>query len=583
MAKETGSAGRGASPAVFLYPVIGILAVGNVVFALLWLLNPIASGPSGERGGRRIEVTAGRRVLRIGEGVSVEGPRSGYETRLSGEQFDELVKTLAKLTSATRTGEQAAEFFRGEAGREARPAVTLSFPRRGLGAETLEVYAIDTRRQAVYCRLGSTGEPLAIKLDIYQKIASELAGLAGGAVGSLAVPYYTPLDEAFRAQLQKLQAPLVVTTVSPDPRQYLLQTLSNPLAGLGGVRLEQPDRSTLMISVRLPDDEAMTRSLADAMAAACDKVKVQHLDFASQTAAVQEFARSIKRTVNDIEDAIVLQYGGRVRLIRNTELLAREEAGPLAVAAALRFEGEKVLARALDDLLAERGLVYFAEGHGERRIADRAKEGLSQAVEQLNARGFRVAPLDLATARALPSDCQVLALAGPRKPLAAEAEKAIAAYLDGGGRLAVFLDPPDGIVPLADTLKRFGLTVPEPRKVVEARGLNPPVAIELELNAKLDFVAKWTREATVLFTAAEVAVAPPAEGADYEVLRVARPAEAEEGSKAPCLLAAVRPRAGKKGPKILVFGDVDAFSNQLVRQVPSNAQLLMDALGWLAE
>ena len=41
--------------------------------------------------------------------------------------------------------------------------------------------------------------------------------------------------------------------------------------------------------------------------------------------------------------------------------------------------------------------------------------------------------------------------------------------------------------------------------------------------------------------------------------------------------------AGGKGPKLLVFGDVDAFSNQLVRQVDSNAKLLADALSWLAE
>jgi len=87
----------------------------------------------------------------------------------------------------------------------------------------------------------------------------------------------------------------------------------------------------------------------------------------------------------------------------------------------------------------------------------------------------------------------------------------------------------------------------------------------------------------VFYTAAELAVTPPAADAAFEVLRIAWPAGAEDRAKAPCVLAGARPKAAGKGPKLLVFGDVDAFSNQLLRELPTNAQLFSDALGWLAE
>ncbi|HPD16915.1 MAG TPA: Gldg family protein [Planctomycetota bacterium] len=583
MAKDTATASRGGSPSVFLYPVIGLLAVGNVVFALLWLLNPIASGPSGERSGRRVEVHTGRRVLRVGEGVSAGEPNAGFESRLPGEEFEELTKRLSRLAQVSR-GEQADEFFRSDAGKAAKPALVLTFPRRGVGTERLEVYAADTRRKACYCRLGSTGEALAVNLDEYQKIAAELSALAGGAAGGLTPPYFMPIGEPLRAKLAKLEAPLGVTTVSSDPRQYLLQMLSNPLLGGAGLQMQQPDAGTVLLALRLPDDQAMTRALAEAMARASDKVKAQHFDFATQAEAVREFARSLQRPVSEVEDALVLQYAGRVRILRGAELLGRDDtAGPL-VAPVARFEGEKVLVQALDGLLTDRGLLYFAEGHGERRIADRRNEGLNQVVEQLNSSGFRTGPLDLSSAKAVPADCQVLVLAGPKKPYPAELEKALAAYLDGGGRLALMLDPPDGAVPLADVLKRFGVTVPDPKKVLEVPGrLTPPVAIEMELNTKLDFAQRWTREPLVCYTATELAVTPPAEDASFEVFRLARPAESGEGAKPPCLIAAIRPKAGAKGPKLLVFSDVDAFSNQLVRQVAGNVELLTSALTWLAE
>ncbi len=581
--KQTGSgpAGRGAGAGVFLYPLVGLLLVGNVVFAILWLLNPVAGRGLGGRGGRRIEAVCPTGAVRVVEGVDVEGPGAAYEVHLASTQFEALAKELRTLAQSRRSAEQAEEFFNSPAGRDAKPALVLSFPRRA-GTERLEVYAADARRRLCYCRLARTGEALAVPLAKFQEIAARLVELTGGVGGSLAVPYYMPLGADLRQKLASLKAPLVVTTVSSDPRTYLLQQLSNPLASLGGLRLRKPDPGTLVAAVELPEDQAMARALADAMARASENVKAQHLDLATNPKAAQQFARALKRSLDDLQDSLVLQYGDRVRVIPNTQLLRRERTGPLVLGAA-RFEGEKVVAQALEELLSERGFVYFAEGHGERRVPDREAMGLSMAAEQLSARGFRPVPIDLSKTASLPRDCKVLVIPGPRKPFGSELEKALGDFLARGGRLALFLDPPDGALVLEDVLKRYGLGVPSPKQVLRVRGrFAQAEALELELDRKVDFARRWARQTAVFFTGCALAVGQPEASTGCESFALARPVSLE-GEEPPCILAAVRPRKGHRGPKIILAGDVDAFTNQLVRQLPGNVSLLVSVLAWLAD
>jgi len=590
MANEAPESTSRISPsAVFFYPIIGLLAVGNAVFALLWLLNPIASGPSDDRGGRRIEVRSGDRVLRIAEGIAGGGPKAGFEKRLPGEKFEKVSEDLTGLTQSRKGAKRAKAFFESEAGRDAEPAVRLAFPREGGVTETLEVYVVDMHSQLCYCKLASTGKALAVEAKRYKAIASALSKLAGGAAGSFSPPYHMPLVETLRAKLAKLRDPLVVTTVSSDPRQYLRQLVTNPLASAtGGLQLRLPDSATVIATVQLPDDVAMSRSLAAAIARASEVAEARHLDFATQGAAVVEFARSIRRDLSDIEDSMVLQYGDRVRVIRNTDMLAREEAGSFA-ALATRFEGETVVEQALDDLLAERGLLYFAEGHGERRVFDSGLSGLSGAVEQLKARGFRVAMLDLTKAKSIPPDCDTLIIAGPRRAYSPASEKVVARYVDAGGRLALMVDPPNSPDVVTKLLKRYNLAVADESQEVPA--------VQLELERRLGFARAWTRKPIVFITAVPIVVTKPPEKATHQVLRIASSMDTGSG-RTYCLIAGARPAPGAKGPKILVFSDVDAFTNQSISgwpgrlfgmppgravPLPGNIELLTSALAWLAE
>jgi len=587
MAKDRGpSTGSGVPASVILYPVLGLLAVGNVVFLLLWLLQPLATGTSGPRGGRRVRVRGGARALTVAEGIDAKGPAVGIDARLGSERFEDLTKQLMRLAQSRRGAEQAAAFFETDFGRQAEPAVTITFPRR-TGSEALDVYVLDARRQLCYCRAGRERAPLAIKAAAYKEIAAQLARLGHGSAGSFAVPYYTALDEGLKAKLGTLKGQLQVTTISSNPHQLFLDLAGSP-ALASRLQLERPDPSSLIATLSLPPYGAMARALAEALARASDKVTARHLDLVDSTEAVREVARSLRRSVSDVEDSLVLQYGERTRVIRSDELLARDEGGPLAPGTT-RFEGEQVLAKALDGLLAERGLLYFAEGHGERRLADTTRAGLSRPAEQLKARGFRVATLDLAKAKSIPKDCQALVLAGPRKPYGAELEAAVGRYLEAGGRLAVLLDPPHSPAVLAKPLARYGLGLDEPTQEFQA--------VQVELNHKLDFARGWTREPVVFFTAVALAAKPPPKEGTYRTHRVGRALERMPSSRPPCLLAAAQPAPGAKGPKLLLVGDVDVFCNQSltglpgslfgqpgrVIQLPGNIELFVQALSWLAE
>ncbi len=84
--------------------------------------------------------------------------------------------------------------------------------------------------------------------------------------------------------------------------------------------------------------------------------------------------------------------------------------------------------------------VYFLQGHGERQLS--AGEGaISQAVKALTDKGYTTAPLNLAEKPGIPSDANVVVIAGPQRGLLDGEVVALRDYLNGGGNLLVMIDP----------------------------------------------------------------------------------------------------------------------------------------------
>lgn len=82
--------------------------------------------------------------------------------------------------------------------------------------------------------------------------------------------------------------------------------------------------------------------------------------------------------------------------------------------------------------------VYFVNGHGEYKLSNTENTGLSTFKQLLADNNIHSKPLMLGISQAIPDDCDVLVIAGPRAALTLEEETLIVNYLAAGGD-ALFL------------------------------------------------------------------------------------------------------------------------------------------------
>ena len=100
------------------------------------------------------------------------------------------------------------------------------------------------------------------------------------------------------------------------------------------------------------------------------------------------------------------------------------------------FRGEEALAAALLKVSSDRSpRVYFAEGQGEPPLETGQVEFMGALKAALEADGFEVRPWNPAAGRAVPEDCDVLALIGPSQPYPPGTIEEVRRYVSAGGRL----------------------------------------------------------------------------------------------------------------------------------------------------
>lgn len=85
--------------------------------------------------------------------------------------------------------------------------------------------------------------------------------------------------------------------------------------------------------------------------------------------------------------------------------------------------------------------VCFVEGHGEKSVDSTDADGYSSVKQELIRETYQVKTVNLVTAGAVPADCSVLVIAGPRKALFPQEAAMVGKYLDGGGKVFVLVDP----------------------------------------------------------------------------------------------------------------------------------------------
>jgi len=105
-----------------------------------------------------------------------------------------------------------------------------------------------------------------------------------------------------------------------------------------------------------------------------------------------------------------------------------------------------------------RKVVYFLTGHGEKSFEDREDRGASWARDNLEKLAYGVEKLEYALPGRIPPDCALLVVAGPEVDLSADEWSALSAFVRGGGRALLLLDP--GRTPaFAARLAEFGVRI----------------------------------------------------------------------------------------------------------------------------
>ncbi len=112
----------------------------------------------------------------------------------------------------------------------------------------------------------------------------------------------------------------------------------------------------------------------------------------------------------------------------------------------------------------ERWLV-FVEGHGERSAFGEANHDIDVWGKELQAKGFHLQGLNLATQGVIPDNTSVLVIAGPQVEFLPGEVALIEAYLEKGGNL-LWLADPDGLWGLDSIAEQLGITI-EPGVIVD--------------------------------------------------------------------------------------------------------------------
>lgn len=104
-------------------------------------------------------------------------------------------------------------------------------------------------------------------------------------------------------------------------------------------------------------------------------------------------------------------------------------------------------------------LVYLLQGHGELDVDGMQQDGMSQAKQALEKQNYQVQKLSLfETKNTIPADCDLLMVAGPKKPLMPQELEALGAYVTRGGKLYAMLTP--GVeTGLEGFFRTYGITV----------------------------------------------------------------------------------------------------------------------------
>lgn len=247
--------------------------------------------------------------------------------------------------------------------------------------------------------------------------------------------------------------------------------------------------------------------------------------------------------------------------------------------------GERLCASTIRRLTMppQRRNVYWTVGHGEATLDGYGLYGLSDIARELAREGYGNAPLDLTAVEAVPPDCALVVMSGPKSALARVELDRLDAYLRAGGRLLVLLGSPEG-AGLVSLLARWGVKA-EPASLAGAKTLSGSDVVVTDfsdhpVSARLKGSRIVLDRPVALVPSAATGSGTGAERIEFAALAtwngVVLAAGAERGSGAGDDLA-IRPT------RLVVIGDATfALNGALSARANANRDFFLNSVAYLA-
>ncbi len=367
------------------------------------------------------------------------------------------------------------------------------------------------------------------------------------------------------------------------------------------------------------------RELMDRYDAASDAIEVEFIDPDREPLRTRQLAEEFGISV---ANTVVFTAGDRSKYVTSDQMAEFDYSGmqyggqPTLKA----FKGEEQFTAAILSLVAPAvPKVYFVTGHGEPSLepAGRSERGLGALGEALKRENMVAAETSLLSGH-VPDDADVLAIVGPTRAFTEAEIGALDAFLEGGGRLMVALDPliePDGTMRMTrlenllaqwDVEVRTDLVIDPSKKLpfydlsavyLDAYGAHP-ITEGMEGLAVLFMVARSVAAVAeplgTVTTLVETSAAGWGETDLSQLLRGEPVDSGEFDSPGPVavVLAVDRPQEGidriedeteagdaldqeSKGTRLIVLGDSDFLSDTEFANA-GNSVLAVNAFNWLA-
>jgi ABC-type uncharacterized transport system involved in gliding motility auxiliary subunit len=245
--------------------------------------------------------------------------------------------------------------------------------------------------------------------------------------------------------------------------------------------------------------------------------------------------------------------------------------------------------------------VCFVTGHGEKGLADSQASGYSSVDQGLKKEGYNTKSINLVSQNEVPSDCDVLVIAGPTQAFFPQETAMVSKYIDGGGKALIEIDPQTD-PKLDDILAAWNVNQGK-NVVVDASGVGRMFGTGPAVPLVVDYgdspITKNLKGGMTFFPLARtesIADKNKADVQDVELLKTSQQSftipnlqqkevkfDPKTDTAGPLSLAvAGDKKQDGKDARLVVIGDSDFASNQWAG-LQHNGDLFFNTVDWLAQ